>query len=292
MPSGVEEIGRAETFRCRLRQEGLSARTTRGFRRIVYAHYRKHGRDFPWRRTRDPYHILVSEVMLQQTQTTRVRGKYEHFIGLFPGFAALARAPLEEILGAWQGLGYNRRALALKRASQTVVEKFQGRLPECLDALLALPGIGPATASAIMVFAFGQPVAFVETNIRRAFIHFFFDGADSVRDSEILPLVEATLDASHARQWYYALMDYGAALKGRMPNPNRRSAHYRAQAPFEGSDRQIRGAILRSLLGGRSASASEIAQQSALPLRRVKENLSPLQKDGLIRETAGRYRIA
>ena len=215
---------------------------------IVYAYYRRHARLFPWRETKNPYRILVSEVMLQQTQTERVVGKYEKFIARFPSFSTLADASLQSVFKAWQGLGYNRRAVSLKETAVRVIEEHDGILPKDLNALMKLPGIGRSTAGAILAFAYGIPVAFIETNIRRVFIHFFFSEREDVKDSEILPLVEQTLDRENPRDWYYALMDYGAMLKTKLPNPNRRSAHYTRQAPFEGSNRQIRGMILKLLL--------------------------------------------
>ena len=215
---------------------------------IVYAYYRRHARLFPWRETKNPYRILVSEVMLQQTQTERVVGKYEKFIARFPSFSTLADASLQSVFKAWQGLGYNRRAVSLKETAVRVIEEHDGILPKDLNALMKLPGIGRSTAGAILAFAYGIPVAFIETNIRRVFIHFFFSEREDVKDSEILPLVEQTLDRENPRDWYYALMDYGAMLKTKLPNPNRKSAHYTRQAPFEGSNRQIRGMILKLLL--------------------------------------------
>jgi A/G-specific adenine glycosylase len=215
---------------------------------IVYAYYRRHARLFPWRETKNPYRILVSEVMLQQTQTERVVGKYEKFIARFPSLSTLADASLQSVFKAWQGLGYNRRAVSLKETAVRVIEEHDGILPKDLNALMKLPGIGRSTAGAILAFAYGIPVAFIETNIRRVFIHFFFSEREDVKDSEILPLVEQTLDRENPRDWYYALMDYGAMLKTKLPNPNRKSAHYTRQAPFEGSNRQIRGMILKLLL--------------------------------------------
>ena len=126
----------------------------RAFQRLIYHYYQEHGRTFPWRMTHNPYHILVSEIMLQQTQTERVLDKYEQFIDSFPDFSSLAEAPLREILKVWQGLGYNRRAIALKKIAQTVMTRFHSNLPSSLEALMTLPGIGKATASAISVFAF------------------------------------------------------------------------------------------------------------------------------------------
>lgn len=209
---------------------------------------RAHRRDLPWRRTEDPYRILVSEVMLQQTQVNRVLPKYRSFLRLFPTIETLARAPLRHILGAWQGLGYNRRALYLKRLARIVVRDYSGRIPADSELLRQLPGIGQGTAGAVCVFAFGRRIAFLETNIRRVFIHFFLRHRRRVRDAEILAKIEQTLPQRNIREWYYALMDYGALALKHAPNPNQRSAHYAKQPPFQGSRRELRGRILSAVV--------------------------------------------
>ncbi len=236
----------------------------------------------PWRETNDPYRILVSEFMLQQTQVERVLGKYPLFIGAFPDFQALAAAPLRDVLAIWQGLGYNRRAVNLWTTAQKVVEEHHGKLPGTADELLRMPGIGRATAGAVLAFAFNRPVVFIETNIRRVFIHFFFQGRTDVRDSEILPLVEAALDHDNPRQWYYALMDYGAMLGRQSLNPNRRSAHYTRQAAFEGSDRQVRGRIIRELLRQGALTGKDLSSQLDIEGDRLRKILAGLEQDGLI----------
>jgi A/G-specific adenine glycosylase len=260
----------------------LSTGKIRRFQNTIYQHYQEHGRSLPWRKTRNPYHILVSEVMLQQTQVDRVIDKYQEFITTFPDVQTLAKAPLKKILKVWQGLGYNRRALALKRIAEIVCERHDGAVPSHLDALERLPGIGKTTASEIVAFAFNQPAVFVETNIRSVFIHFFFSHRNDVSDAEILPLVEKTLDTTQARQWYYALMDYGVALKKKYRNPSRRSLHYRKQSPFDGSNRQIRGMILKILTAQRQSSEETLVRALKKPAVQVKRNLSALKKEGFI----------
>jgi len=232
--------------------------------------------------TANPYRILVSEIMLQQTQVERVSGKYREFIKAFPSFRSLAKSSLRTILIVWQGMGYNRRAVALKKIAETVTSDFRGRLPSSEDELMKLPGVGRYTASAILAFAFNKPTVFIETNIRRVFIHFFFQERDHVRDSEILPLVEKTLDRSNPREWYYALMDFGVMLKRRNENPNKRSAHYRKQSPFQGSNRQVRGMILRLLLMKPDITESEIICELKSNPEKIKENLSVLQNEGFV----------
>ncbi len=236
------------------------------FRRRVYAHYRRHRRVLAWRETRDPYAILVSEVMLQQTQVARVSRYYPRFLERFPEAAALAVAPVRAVLEQWSGLGYNRRALALQRAAQAVVREHGGAVPADRGALLRLPGIGPASAGALLAFAFDRPAVFIETNVRRVYLDQFFPAAAAVPDRALLPLVERTVDRRRPRRWYYALMDYGAALARGGANPNRRSAHYARQSPFAGSTRQLRGLIVRLLTERRCLSCRELRARCAAAL--------------------------
>ena len=213
----------------------LGAPEVERFRRRVWAHDRRHYRSLPWRETSDPYAILVSEVMLQQTQVTRVGNYYGRFLARFPDPDSLAAAPLGAVLELWSGLGYNRRALALQRAAGAVVREHGGVIPADRDALLRLPGVGPATAGALLAFAFARPAVFIETNIRRVFLHQYFPAATTVPDAALLPLVARTLDRRQPRRWYYALMDWGAALgQQRAGNPNRRSAPLQPAEPVRG----------------------------------------------------------
>ncbi len=235
------------------------------FQNLILTWYRLNGRhDLPWRRTRDPYRILVSEVMLQQTQVSRVLAKYRKFLRAFPNLRALGRTPVAQVLRTWQGMGYNRRALYLKRLAEALLWDYNGRLPDEPTTLRRLPGIGPATAGAIAAFAFGRRVAFLETNIRRVYIHFFFPRRKRVRDAEILGKIWATLPRRNIREWYYGLMDYGAvALRPAqgIGNPNRRSAHYHRQPRFEGSRRQARGRILAAVAEKRGLSFRALREE-------------------------------
>ena len=260
----------------------LSAEQIREFRENVYDYYRNHGRDLPWRKTSNPYRILVSEIMLQQTQVDRVLEKYGQFIHAFPAIESVARAPLRGILKVWQGLGYNRRALALKKAAEMVVARYDGKIPASIDSLQALPGIGSTTAHAICAFAFNQPTVFIETNIRTVFIHHFFRNRHNIRDRELLPFVAQTLDAENPRIWYHALMDYGAGLKKKHANPSRSSAHYQKQSPFEGSNRQIRGVILQALVEKPRVYEGELAKAIPFRAEAVKQNLKQLEREGLV----------
>ena len=266
------------------------------FREIIQTHYDRYGRSFPWRLTRDPYAITVSEFMLQQTGTGRVMTKFEPFLGTFPSFESLAAAALGDVLALWQGLGYNRRALALRETARLVTRDFGGRLPDDPAVLLTFPGIGPGTAGSLAAFAYNRPTVFIETNIRRVFLHFFFSGVENVRDADILPPAEASLDWENPRTWYYGLMDYGVYLRGLFPNPNRRSAHYSIQSRFEDSNRQVRGRIL-SVLAGRVGHSSpdlpleELAELSGFDPLRVKSAAEGLAAEGLVAEVEGRYLI-
>ena len=261
------------------------------FRDRVMKFYREHGRDLPWRTTTDPYRILVSEVMLQQTQVSRVLGKYEAFLDLYPDFPTLAQASLGEILCAWQGLGYNRRAQSLKRCAERVVEEYNGTLPEDMENLLSFPGIGHATAAAVLVYSHNRPLVFIETNVRRVFIHCFFRDREKVTDAEIRPRVAETLDREHPRDWYYALMDLGTHLAATIPNPNRNSSRYRKQSRFEGSDRQIRGRVIRQLALQGSQSYAEIVDSCKDDEARLMKILASLQEEGLILLRDGTYSI-
>jgi A/G-specific adenine glycosylase len=255
----------------------------REFRQMVLSHYEQYGRDMAWRNTTDPYQILISEIMLQQTQVERVTTKFPEFIRVFSDFPSLASATLGSILTVWQGMGYNRRAIALQKCAIRVMNEYNGLLPADVDVLATFPGIGRATASSIAAFAFNLPVVFIETNIRRVFIHYFFNDTESVNDAEILPLVKKALYYENPRVWYWALMDLGSALKKTVPNPNRRSVHYTRQSPFEGSDRKIRGALLKLLLKNQFLEEKEIFGFIAEDPHRVQRILGALEADGFIK---------
>ena len=246
----------------------------------------------PWRGTRDPYKILVSELMLQQTQVERVVVKYELFLNVFPGFSALAHAPLKSVLEVWHGLGYNKRAVALKRIAQTVDDQLAGKLPSDYPALVALPGVGPATACAIQAFAFDKPTVFIETNIRTVFIHSFYSNERGVEDAEIYPLVECTLDRSNPRTWYYALMDYGAMLKKQFKNPSRNSAQHKKQVPFEGSNRQLRGKILSLIVAHPGITETDLTRRLQVDPQLISHNLQKLEAEGFFKRDQTKLVIA
>jgi A/G-specific adenine glycosylase len=262
----------------------MNAERIAAFRDRIWEYYHDHGRDLPWRHDPTPYQVFVSEVMLQQTQVSRVLVKYQAWLEAFPDFEALAAASVADLLAQWQGMGYNRRALWLQRAAQRIVSEHGGVLPRDPAVLVALSGIGPHTAGSIAAFAYDAPTVFIETNIRRVFIHEFFEDREGVDDKELRPLIEAALDREYPREWYYALMDYGAVLAKQVPNPNRRSKHYAKQSQFEGSLRQIRGEVLRQLLAGPRAEF-EIEDE------RLPQVLEALLGEGFIVKQSGSYHL-
>ncbi len=279
--------------RCSLLPDGLlDAAGVRAFQQLIRSHYQAAARPMPWRDTRDPYRILLSEIMLQQTQVERVLSKYAEFLGEFPTLAALAAAPLADVLRVWQGLGYNRRAIALKNCAVEIMIRCDGRFPATAAELESLPGIGHYTARAVALFAFGVVEPFIETNIRTVFIHTFFPGRDQVSDREIMPLVEQTIDHDNPREWYYALMDYGVMLKRGRHNPGRRSAHHTRQSPFKGSNRQLRSRILRAIMAQAGMSAEALAGQLDSDLLAVERNLEAMSQEGFLQKTSLGYGIA
>jgi len=277
--------------RCYARKGFLAPSEIAAFRRGIYALYHATPRPMPWRDTPNPYHILVSEIMLQQTQVERVRSKYAEFLSAFPDVGALAGAALAEVLRVWQGLGYNRRAISLKRCAEVVVEQHGGLLPATCAELEKLPGIGSYTARAVAAFAFGEAQPLIETNIRTVFIHLFFHGREGVSDKELLPLVAATLDRDNPRDWYYALMDYGVGLKQQHPNPGRRSRHHVRQSRFEGSNRQQRSHLLRLVMAQPGVTDEELTAALKADGEQVARNLAALEKEGFLEQTATGYRV-
>ncbi len=261
------------------------------FVEIVWEYYRRHGRHrLPWRRTKNPYRILVSEIMLQQTQVERVIPKYALFLKQFPTITALARAPLGEVLRAWQGLGYNRRAKMLHLCAQNIVNEYGGRFPKTHSALIALPGIGHYTAGAVIAFAYNEGISIIETNIRTAIIHRFFHDDTDVPDTDIQKYVARTLDTENPREWYYALMDYGAHLKKTIGNQNSRSKHYTKQSTFKNSDRQIRGAIVR-YLSLNTATRKKLHAVLPFEIDRIDAQIERLREEGMVVRNGHQYRL-
>lgn len=265
------------------------------FQKVVWDFYKKNKRNFPWRDTQNPYHILVSEIMLQQTQTDRVIRYYEQWLKRFPSFTSLAHATFGEIYPFWQGLGYNRRALALQKTAQKAVKEHHGKLPADVSQLEEFPGIGPYTARAISIFCYNTPIACIETNIRRVFIHHFFPQSKKIDDKKILKIAKQALDVKNSREWHWALMDYGAYLKIQVQNPNRRHKNYTVQSKFEGSLRQIRGATLK-MLSAQSMDKIELTERLKKATLQTEESIEKvivaLEKERLIAHNKSFYSMS
>lgn len=253
------------------------------FQELINEQGRQLYRPMPWREDTRPYYVLVSELMLQQTQVDRVIPKFNAFIERFPDEASLAQASLADVLGLWQGLGYNRRAKFLHESAKKIVHDFDGVFPDSYEDVLSLPGVGPGTAGAIMNYAFNTPAVFIETNVRTVYFHHFFGDGDKVSDAELRPLIEATIDREHAREFYWALMDYGTWLKKQGAGRISQSSHYKKQSPLKGSVREVRGQIIRLLSGG-DVPFEEVRQQYDGD-DRFEPALKGLLSDGLVTQT-------
>jgi len=262
----------------------------KAFREMILSNYQQAGRKFPWRGA-DPWGVMVSEFMLQQTQTERVMRYWEDWMRRWPRPQDLAGASMEEALRLWSGLGYNRRCYNLKNSAAIITTEYDGKVPGVPETLRLLPGIGPYIAGAIACFAYNYPSVFIETNIRSTIIHCFFPGRDDVKDSEIFPILEAALDKEDPRTWYYALMDYGVSLKKLTENPGRRSAHYTRQSAFIGSFRQARGKVIKALASIGSSNAEELRMACGLEDEKLYRVLDRLEKESLVAEEGGIYRI-
>lgn len=264
----------------------------RDFIAVVQKFYAEHGRHgLLWRATADPYKILVSEIMLQQTQVERVIPKYRAFLKQFPSVSALANAPLGEVLIAWQGLGYNRRAKMLQNCAREIAGHYNGHFPQAKEGLVKLPGIGPYTASALMAFVYNEPVTLIETNVRSVYLHHFFHDKAEVTDAELLPLIARTVSEKNPREWYYALMDYGSYLKKEFKNPSIKSAHHVKQSAFKGSDRQIRGAIIRALAEAKQTRKDFHAKLSAYEDIRIDAQIEKLKSEGMVTYKNKKYSL-
>ncbi len=253
----------------------------------IITYYKKNKRKMAWRDISNPYKIFVSEMMLQQTQVERVKIKYAEFIKKFPTPQSVAQSDKIEILKVWQGLGYNRRALFIKKACEEIISKHNGKFPKDFITLQTLPGIGPSTAGAICAFAYNQSVLFIETNVRAVILYFFFKNKEKVSDKEILSVLEKiTPKDMDSRDWYYALYDYGTYLKKilgkKKTTLHKQSKHYNKQSKFEGSFRQKRAGVLRLKLEDSNITDSEILKKLSLSPQELEDVFESLDKDGLI----------
>jgi len=286
------------------------ASTTKGslapaHREALLAWFHPRRAAYPWRRPRpDPYEVLVSEIMLQQTQASRVAGAFGPFLRRFPTIAALAAATRADVLRAWAGLGYNRRAVSLHEAARAIVREHRGMVPRDVASLSSLPGVGSYTASAVASLAFGRPVAAVDSNVRRVVAR-VARGAEAheLRPREIEGIADQWLDAADPGRWNAALMDLGRQVcRPRDPRcdecPLRPTCRFRAigratspppprQGPFEGSFRQLRGAIVQALRDRDASTPTELARLIGSDRERVRAAVAALLRDGLL-ERAGR----
>jgi A/G-specific adenine glycosylase len=255
------------------------------FQEVVWQKGQELFRSMPWREDTQPYFVMVSEIMLQQTQVDRVIPKFNEFIASFPTVQALALASLNEVLRLWSGLGYNRRAKFLHEAAKKIVNEYGGVFPNTAEALISLPGIGVNTAGAILAYSFNQPSIFIETNVRTVYFYHFFQDQVEVDDKQLREKVIETVDKEHPREWYWALMDYGTYLKRNGAGQINKSRHYKKQAPLKGSLREVRGQILKQLA---REDVTEAHLKEVLSAdERFEKALLGLKKDGLIQETAG-----
>lgn len=259
------------------------------FQEFVWQKARELHRDMPWREDTRPYYVLVSELMLQQTQVDRVIPKFEAFIRRFPSEKELASASLADVLTLWNGLGYNRRAKFLHEAAKRIVSEYKGIFPDTVEELLTLPGVGPGTAGAIAAYAFNQSVVFIETNIRTVYFYHFFETGEKVSDSQLLPLIKQTLDQDHPREFYWALMDYGTWLKRSGAGRITQSQHYTKQTALKGSLREVRGQILRILT--RSDKTRQELQKEIIQDERFELAIQGLIRDGLIAQTGQLFHL-
>jgi len=263
------------------------------FKETVITFYRNHGRhSLPWRMTSDPYKIVVSEIMLQQTQVDRVIPKFSEFISLFPSFKSLAEAQTQRVIKAWKGLGYNSRAVRLQQTAKKIIHDYNGELPQEEDLLLTLPGIGPATAGDLRAFIWNIPSVVIETNIRTVIIHHFFPNHQLVTEEMIRETVGKTINNENPREWYWALMDYGSFLKSQGNSSHRKANIYRKQSSFNGSNRQLRSYILEALVKDSPQNIHDIYTYAMLSADRDKRelptqkdianNITSMEKDGLV----------
>ena len=270
----------------------LDRRRVRTLQRRLLTWYAHNRRDLPWRRTADPYAVLVSEVMLQQTQAPRVAVRYEPFLAAFPNLEALAAAPLGLVLHHWRGLGYNNRAERLWRTARATAGAVEpgGRaaLPATLDGLLALPGVGPYTARAVLVFAHNADLAAVDANVRRVLTHELSLPHD-LTPGALQAVADRALPRGRSRDWHNALMDYGSLV---LTSRTTRISPRTRQSPFQGSRRMYRSRLLRHVLDEGEEELASLGIALGLATPDVAALVSLLEGDGLLERTGDRVRIA
>lgn len=283
--SGLARV--RESYRTK---KNIDATIKKKFLSCIYEFYDRNYRHLPWRNTDNPYHILVSEVMLQQTQVSRVVEKYSSFIKKFPTVEALAQASLHDVLAAWQGLGYNRRAKYLWQAAQIIVSQYNGTVPDNHHALHKLPGLGKATAASVAIFAFSRSELYIETNVRTVYIYSFFADNEKVSDAMIEPLLKVTIDTTNPKKFYNALMDCGTYIKQHY-NFSRHSAHYTVQTPYSTSLRKVRGDIVRYIVNNGAANNDMLVQSLGYAPEKIQKALEALCRENMVCDDNGIYTI-
>ncbi len=268
------------------------------FQKKVWQFYYKNGRVLPWRigkgKKLNAYRVWVSEIMLQQTQVSRVIPKYESFLKKFPTVKILAEASLSDVLTEWKGLGYNRRGLNLKKSAEIIMKEYGGVIPLDETTLVVLPGIGTYTARALITFLKDVPLCFIETNIRTAFFDHFFKKRDTlISDKELLLLIEKALPKKNFREWYYALMDYGSFLKqsSLTKKIHQKSTLYRKQTVFKDSYREKRSTILDFILKNPNTNVRTILENIQIESKTLTSVLGDLEKEGFIKNKKGSYKL-
>lgn len=257
----------------------IDARSLQTFKEVVWDYYAKNARTMPWREDCSLYSVLVSELMLQQTQVERVRKKYVEFMSRFPDVESLAAAGLDDVMQLWQGLGYNRRARFLHQAARQIVR--MKKPPKTIGELTELAGVGKNTAGALQAYVYNIPSVFIETNIRTVYFYHFFQNETDVLDKQIEELVIKTVDSEHPREWYWALMDYGSYLKLQGVKNINVSKHYKKQSPLKGSVREVRGKIIKALTVHGPCHENDL--RKLVPYdKRWQPAIDGLMKDGLI----------
>jgi A/G-specific adenine glycosylase len=264
----------------------FSAERIQEFQKKVFSFYQKNKRDLPWRKTTDPYKILLSELMLQQTQVNRVILYYEKWITRWPDIHALASASLAEVLQAWMGLGYNTRAINLHKAARKIVTEFDNDVLEAMKQYKEIPGVGRYTSQAVQIFSTNADIVTIDTNIRRIFIK-EFHLPEKVSDKELWRLAEKCLPKGRSREWHNALMDYGAL---HLTSQKTGIKPKTQQSRFEGSDRQIRARILRCLLND-TMSLSELKKTFRIEQKRLRRILDKMVTEKIIVNNNNSYQL-
>ncbi len=261
-------------------EKRLSRKKIIDFQDMIFTWWATNRRDLPWRHTHNPYHILVSETMLQQTQVNRVIQKYTEFLDIYPTLYDMAGSTASDIIRIWKGLGYNKRALYLFKSAQTIRDTYRGVIPNREQDLLTLPGVGKYTARAILVFAYKHDVAMVDTNIRRIITHHFFAG-EKQDDRIIQRVADELVPAGRSWEWHQALMDYGALqLQHEVPKQKKRTKS--SAVPFARTNRFLRGRIIDALRVA-PASEDEITETMMMQYERTSSEISHAL-EGLIRD--------